>query len=884
MKKYTLLLWLLLLSMILLSLPVSAGEESGNPAMPSQVAAVISRGFVGLDRACFAEFTGDPQLTGETLKKTAGLTAREGYVSPLFPLVYDYAEQDSDASSSSTTGSALAACLHKAVPSAQLLLMKVYDNRMSYTCEAVVAALNDAHALGASVILLDIAQLPAPKEGQPSLEETLDRLNRAGVLVVCPAGDRGSIGYGSNYSQDEGIHLRLAANPDSNTLSPVGALSSVFSVAAALADHTEDHTLMMNGQNIPYTDTTQTYLLAEGKTFRQVFADRLPQLVPIPGLGKSENFRHLEVKGKIALIQRGEIPFYEKVNNAAQAGAVGVIVYDNEKSDTLVNMDLTDAALPAIFISAAHGELLLTAKEPLTFRQTAATGEVSSISSWGTAPDLSLKPDLIADGEMVLLPSFAPQSAEDVDSYYSGTVFAAAAAAARALELRTENPALTAGELRVLLMNSAIPMVNEEKVPLSPRRQGAGMLTEDAIVCSGLLTAPDGSPALALGDRIGSAFVMKFTLTNPTKTTQTYEIGAELLTDGTERPAADLPLFISHQPRRLNKARIWLGENAGQNLNRFADNYTGLSLTLKPGESRTISAYVRLDNAERKACSTAFPNGYFLEGFLTASAGGSTVTLPFLGFSESFHQLNIFDSDIYSGDSFYYTNWLASYRLEGNTRFEDILGEIATEEGMIYDDSLLSFSPNQDNRGDQLYYSFCLLRGAYRVSYDILDSRGKVIFTDKIADYLPANAAADASPYELALWDGSADDNSLYIYPDGEYTLVIRAASSPAEDAFWESRSYTFRLDTEKPVLEDYQITAEGKRTQLRYVLSDDSGIKSITITNQRGNFHAVSHTGEKALTWTQEALDITYAGQGYLYLEIVDYAGNTAVYRLNIT
>lgn len=47
------------------------------------------------------------------------------------------------------------------------------------------------------------------------------------------------------------------------------------------------------------------------------------------GLGKTGDFKNVDVKGKIALIQRGEITYAEKVDNATANGAKGVIIYNN---------------------------------------------------------------------------------------------------------------------------------------------------------------------------------------------------------------------------------------------------------------------------------------------------------------------------------------------------------------------------------------------------------------------------------------------------------------------------------------------------------------------------------------------------------------------------
>ncbi|MBD1373009.1 DUF4910 domain-containing protein [Hazenella sp. IB182357] len=47
------------------------------------------------------------------------------------------------------------------------------------------------------------------------------------------------------------------------------------------------------------------------------------------GLGSRDDFDHVDVKGKIALIKRGSFTYAEKVQNAADNGAIGVIIFNN---------------------------------------------------------------------------------------------------------------------------------------------------------------------------------------------------------------------------------------------------------------------------------------------------------------------------------------------------------------------------------------------------------------------------------------------------------------------------------------------------------------------------------------------------------------------------
>lgn len=58
------------------------------------------------------------------------------------------------------------------------------------------------------------------------------------------------------------------------------------------------------------------------------------------GLGKPEDFAGVDVRGKFALIARGELSFADKVKNAMAAGATGAVIYNNE--DGLIQGMLTD--------------------------------------------------------------------------------------------------------------------------------------------------------------------------------------------------------------------------------------------------------------------------------------------------------------------------------------------------------------------------------------------------------------------------------------------------------------------------------------------------------------------------------------------------------------
>lgn len=80
------------------------------------------------------------------------------------------------------------------------------------------------------------------------------------------------------------------------------------------------------------------------------------------GLGRPADIPRAGLVGKVALIQRGEIEFQEKIRNAERSGAVGVVIYNNRPG--LVQGVLREPPrIPAMLISQEDGEALLAAAQ-----------------------------------------------------------------------------------------------------------------------------------------------------------------------------------------------------------------------------------------------------------------------------------------------------------------------------------------------------------------------------------------------------------------------------------------------------------------------------------------------------------------------------------------
>jgi hypothetical protein len=111
------------------------------------------------------------------------------------------------------------------------------------------------------------------------------------------------------------------------------------------------------------------------------------------GIGRPEELPPTS-SGAVALIRRGDLTFREKVENAAAAGAVAVIIYNNEPGRLLANAE-GDLPIPAIGISGSDGDGVLSLLDA------GVEAEVFIPERGGTAYNVVAKPDGITTCETV---------------------------------------------------------------------------------------------------------------------------------------------------------------------------------------------------------------------------------------------------------------------------------------------------------------------------------------------------------------------------------------------------------------------------------------------------------------------------------------------------
>ncbi|MBO7148506.1 MAG: S8 family serine peptidase [Clostridia bacterium] len=880
-----------------------------------RIVAVIDNGF-DISHDVFKGKINEPELTkadidrmvGDDMLNIDGLPEGQSvYVSEKIPFAFNYTAKNSDVSTLDNHGTHISAIIAGksdsftgVAPDAQLLFMKVFDQRTTNASEqCVVSAMEDAITLGADVINLSIGSYSGTYDQTRGsiIDKIAKTVTEAGVTVVCAAGNDGTIGETSSFAHYFDLPYPLAEIPDYGTVNHPGVIDEFISVASARNTHVCSDTLIYKSESgkitrrIYYTDTNASLGIIK-TTFVKHFDNQMLEYVPVPGLGRPTDYDSIDVTGKLALIKRGEIQFIEKVKTAAEKGAIGAIIYDYAEGPE-VYMGLEGCTIPAVYISMEDGEFLLRAKSKQIVLDS-ALGEfveneyaytMSDFSSRGVTPDLKLKPDVAGIGESVY-------SAATGNTYTSlsgtsmATPFITGIVALLCERIEAEKINVSGndrpGYIKNIIKNTAVPMSDPETgVYFSPRAQGAGLASlEAALRARVLITDPDGSSTLEL-EKLGAyRYALDFTIENTFKAPLDFDLSLELLCD--EFATVELSangvteeyIFNTLTSRALTKADINI-ENTDRLKKSDGNTFT---LTLKPDEKLSGRFVITLDSKELEQ-NKVFENGYFIDGYLVADGTGVHSSLPFTGFFGDYENAPVFDKSVYGTSIPFFTgNALASRKSDDSLK---ILGSTdGTVNGAKAE--LVAFSPNGDGELDTLIYSPSLLRNISGLSVEILDADKKVIYTDSLAKNPLVKGGAERNE-TLDIWNGSDGLFPDYIFEDGKYTARITAHRQGQKSP--QSIVLDFVIDTQKP---KYWLASHENKNGFSSItigIKDNHAISDIRFYNDNGEDIELE-SKDKLPSDSQSAYityDVSDISLPYIWADITDFAMNTKTVKIRI-
>ena len=856
----------------------------------------------------------------EAEKRSGSLNVNEVYVSEKVPFAYDYADDDPDVYPSYSNhgthvagiiggydtsgytdkdGNPIYETFKGVVPDTQLVICKVFTDDLDdpdlggAVAEDIVAALEDCVTLGVDVINMSLGTscgFTTTNDGDDEgemLNAVYTRIEKSGISLICAASNDYSAGYGGVFGTN------LASNPDSGTVGSPSTFAGALSVAS------------INGQKADYMiankgSDNESYVFYEESRdidsnpfdfcgdLHKLYNKNTFEYVVVPGVGHAADYTSTIKKlfkngdtnyNRIALVKRGDTTFQEKVEVAMSMGAAGVIVYNNVAGVIRMNLGEIENPIPSVSVTMNAGNALVAGAVgrvgTIELSEEYAAGPfMSEFSSWGPTHDLKLKPEITAHGGEIT--SAVPGGYGEQSGTSMATPNMAGFMALVRSYIKNDHADLVTTDGKIdyvkvnrlamqLTMSTAGTVYDQDGLPYSPRKQGAGVAKlENVISHTGAYlwtefkngegqVLNDYRPKIELGDdkeKTGE-YTLTFKVTNFGDSKLTFNTEHIVMT---ETLASD-GLAVAEQAHLLNQTQtVWTADGTP-----LADG----KVEVAAGQTRTLTVRMTLGVDDKQYIEDSFVNGMYVEGFLKLNAtddGQCDLAIPFLGFYGDWSQAPMLDysafevakdaqdASIKDEDKIRASVWeTLPYNSYYNETYILPMGGYVyllpeDDDPMYVDEEHCSVSRYNDNNDyttelDDYMTSTAikavyagLLKNARLVRYNLSNvETGEVIIAQKElyrigkaysggGQGVPANVEIELSPEQYGLVSNGKYKMEFEFFQD--YPEEGQVAK---EDDRYE---FTFTVDYEAPILEDARIRyynyKDGTKEKQRIYLDVD--------------------------------------------------------------
>ena len=374
---------------------------------------------------------------------------------------------------------------------------------------------------------------------------------------------------------------------------------------------------------------------------------------------------------------------------------------------------------------------------------------MADFSSWGATTELTLKPELTAPGAGIY--AAVPGGYESMDGTSMASPHVAGGMAIVQQALKARDASMSGADRKhmtdTLLMSTAHVIYDNDGVPYSPRKQGAGLMSiNDAVNTRGYLSvAGMERPKLELKDdpAMKGVYTMTFTVHNTGSDTLYYDVTPIVLTDTTES-------YVNGNQQEFST----ISGSSRLLPHTFTTNCENNRVSVAPGKTADVTVTVTVTD-EGRTMLAQFPNGGYVEGFVTltqVAADGSSLTdpidlgVPFLAFYGDWTKAPIMDSTDYwetldgsASQAQAYMNTAFSSSSENTV--DTYLGD-NNYTSVPYLADRNAISPNNDDFMDSLTGIYTgLLRNTKSLKYTITGANGQVYYS-KDCEYVASLSTA----------------------------------------------------------------------------------------------------------------------------------------------
>ncbi len=303
-----------------------------------------------------------------------------------------------------------------------------------------------------------------------------------------------------------GVVVVSAAGNDGNGAKTIGCpacIESGIAVANSTAGRFFANNFTFSGEDLLAINSNSPVALDEDITAEI----RAAAVIDAENFEGCDAFEADSFKDSIALISRGACTFTQKAQNAADAGAVAMVVY-NSNDGAPISMFMPEAPLAGVMISKADGASVLESwsegdegtigSEVSRIVDKNFADMINSSSSRGPNGDENvLKPDIAAPGTSIL--SAASPDADGGDfGFKTGTSMASPHVAGAAAIMKQLKPDWSAVDIKTALMSTAQTdgiKDDDNMSAATPFAMGAGRM-DLAAAANAVLTFDKGSIAI----------------------------------------------------------------------------------------------------------------------------------------------------------------------------------------------------------------------------------------------------------------------------------------------------------------------------------------------------------------------------------------------------